>query len=53
MPIVAKQNSKDEAKIGVHAPKQPLSGIAIVTSTVVKGFSNISFVRTEETKKSV
>ncbi len=53
MPVTTRQNSKDESKIGIHAPKQPLSGVTVVTSMVVKGFTNTSFVRIEETKKAV
>ncbi len=48
-----KKASKDEAKIGIYAAKQPLSGENAVTDMRVKGFNGAAFIRVGETKKAV
>jgi hypothetical protein len=53
MSDVMKKESRDEAKIGIYAAKQPLSGTNTVSDMRVKGFNGASFLRVGETKKAV
>ena len=48
-----KDTTREEARLGTCAAKQPLSGISIVTKISVKGGNGTScFVNAEETKRA-
>jgi len=51
MSVVIKKITQDETRIGEYAANQPLSGIHIVQTARVKGYSNMGFTRAEETTK--
>lgn len=48
-----KKTMQDETRLGEYAATQPLSGVNVVTTSRVKGYSNMGFVRAQtEVKKA-
>ena len=51
--LVSSKPSIDEARIGIYAPSQPLSGVTLVGETAaVYGMGRGGYVRTEKTEES-